>query len=555
VIPAPLPPDEQARLESLARYEVLDTAPEQGFDDLTALASHVCDCPVALVTFVDERRQWFKSRHGIDATETPRELSFCGHAILTTAPLVVPDTAVDARFFDNPLCIDGPRVRFYAGAPLVTPDGHALGTICVVDQTPRRLSAAQVDALERIARQVVTQLELRRVSIRAQRAAAAKAEFLATMSHEIRTPLNGVIGMTRMLLETPLSPEQREYAETVEASGEHLLAVLNDVLDFSKLEAGRVELECVPFDLHELCARALALFTPAARAKGVALELAWRLRAPSGRRGDPTRVRQVLLNLLGNALKFTTQGAVRVCVDGDDDGRVRVAVCDTGIGIAADALPRLFTRFAQADASTARRFGGTGLGLAISHMLTERMGGSLRAESALGAGSTFTFTLCLPVDAQAQASPARHAPDDDDDLSGARVLVAEDNPVNQRVLRRLLERLGCEATITVNGAEAVAVARAHDFDVVLMDCQMPELDGFEATEAIRRGDGPSARVPIIALTAGALEQDRTRCLAVGMNDFLTKPVERPALAQALRRALGIRPTLLMPRRSRLPPAA
>jgi len=586
--------------------------------------------------------------------------------------------AVAHRLFVKPLgALAAATGRFAAG------DGSARVAISTGDEFEEvgRAFNAMVEARTQLVEDRAT----------AQAVARAKSEFLASMSHEIRTPLNGVVGMSGLLLDTPLSPMQRDYAETLRRSAESLLLIINDILDYSKIEAGQLQLEQAPFDLEVVLKDVADLVAAAAQAKGV--ELAIRVAPDTPRHvvGDVSRIRQVLTNLAGNAVKFTHAGHVllEVSCEAPEDGRVRLrfAVQDTGIGIPADKLEHIFERFTQADASTTRRYGGTGLGLAISKQLVELMGGKIRVASELGAGSTFSFRLVLPV---AELPPERAVPtlagtralvvDDravnrrvlEEQLAGwrmragtaasaaealealrrareeadpyeialldyqlpdrdglslaqelranpafagvvllmlssvgvrpaeddagpvdawlvkpvrpsvlynalvdalarrrgeggrapptgpaeppaapalprlsARVLVAEDNPVNQKVILALLEKLGCRADLASNGSEAVEMLDRFRYDVVLMDCEMPEMDGFQATAEIRRRERDGAgwrRVPIVALTAYAMAGDRERCLAAGMDEYLSKPVRERELATTLASVAGSQPT-------------
>ena len=370
----------------------------------------------------------------------------------------------------------------------------------------------------------------------AEAASDAKSAFLATMSHEIRTPLNGVLGMAQAMSMDALSDPQRERLEVVRESAVALLALLNDVLDLSKIEAGKLDLEEIDFDLGEVMRGAHQAFTALANKKGLsfALDVAG---AEGVYRGDPTRVRQILYNLLSNAVKFTEQGEIRVLATLGEDG-LRVTVRDTGTGIPADKLPLLFAKFSQVDASTTRRYGGTGLGLSICRQLAELMGGDITVESVAGKGSCFTVTLPLPRTGEARGPSVLQSPRQASVDRPLRVLAAEDNTVNQLVLKTLLHHVGVSPVVVADGAAALEAWQAEAWDLVLMDVQMPVMDGVAATRAIRDLERQSGRprTPIIALSANAMAHQVASYLEAGMDGHLAKPIEIARLFEVVQSA-------------------
>ena len=787
--------DELKRLKALDEYNLLDTHPESEYDEIVQLASQIFDTPISLVSLVDEDRQWFKAKVGLDASETPRSMAFCHHAINSDGVFEVPDTHKDKLFVDNPLVTGDPHIRFYAGAPLKNPAGHVLGTLCIIDRKPRKLSTQEKMGLEVLAKQVVKSFELRKKNARLQnnlakytelveggdallcthdlrgfiidvnqRAAEKlgytvqelvgknmseimpqhahaelglylkniptlkrsngilelltsnkelvywsfyntlsengekvigfaldyteaiknkrklreqneileevkklspfgvfqfnitsgdvtwsdevyeifevekgrkidfefyqslihpddlgrllevvneaiesssdfqikhrivcengevktiegagrlvksnppklvgsvmdisdhaereselikakeqaeelgnlKQEFLANMSHEIRTPMSSIIGFARLLLKGEISDTDRHYAELIYAAGENLLSIVNDVLDFSKVQAGKLSIEAIEMDPTKLVTSSISLFNERAKDKGLRLLSDVGTKVPGAVMADATRITQVLNNLLSNAIKFTEKGFVEVHLSWHVSGNtswLQYKVTDTGIGIETNKLDDIFNSFEQAEGSTTRKFGGTGLGLTISKHLVELMGGEMQVESEVGHGSTFSFTI--PAKAVRISKRDSGIVSDEasvtSDLAGVKILMAEDNPNNQLLTKAYLSNYKAELTIANDGIEALEHIKKSEYDIILMDIQMPRLDGIKAAQRIKKNKNWKD-IPIVALTAHALAEERERIKAVGMDYYLSKPFRPEELVSTISKALRL----------------
>lgn len=538
-IEQPIPQNESERLAALRRYNILDTLPDHAFDDATKLVSYICGVPIAHISFIDENRQWFKSEIGVGVSEVPREISFCRYTIMESEMVEIPDTFLNERFKDDPNVTGGFKVRFYAGVPLRTPDGYNIGTLCAVDHVTKVLNENQRNALSIVAKHVINQLELRTKNIEldvqkkiAERAVLAKDSFLANMSHEIRTPLNAIIGFTDLLAQTKLDSIQRDYIDSVQIAGENLLLIINDILDLSKMDTGNLAIEAQPFNLKKTLKHVYNLLKVKVP-EAIEFNLFLDADLPEIVIGDHGRLNQILVNLIGNAIKFTEEGEITVSVKKLDETAdyysLRFSIKDTGIGIAEDKLTTIFERFTQAEDSITRKFGGTGLGLSIVKQLAELQGAEIQVKSKEGRGSEFFFVINYK---KANYTEAKKEPLAEDNLGKLKILLCEDNVINQKLAKSVIHNFGFDVDIAENGEEGIALLSKNNYDLVLMDLQMPLKDGYETAQYIRTE--MKSDIPIIAMTAHSFVGEQERCYSVGMDGYVPKPFKQLVLLETIK---------------------
>ncbi|KZN67588.1 hypothetical protein N478_02195 [Pseudoalteromonas luteoviolacea S4060-1] len=522
---AKLPVDESERLKSLREYEVLDTEAEHCFDEITELASQLCGTPIALVSLIDSHRQWFKSKVGLDASETPREFALCAHAILQDEVFEVCDASADVRFFDNPLVTGGPKIRYYAGAPLRSFSGQAFGTLCVINPKPMQLNAQQRNALTILGRQVVAQLELRKRIKEISEANQAKDEFLSNISHELRTPLNAICGFSELLQsseQTSLSAAQTTYVKNIDFGSQQLLSIVNSVLDLEKIDAGKMELQPEPTEISGLINNVLEMMVVDAKKAQIKLTSSISTELSDAVYNlDKTKLTQVLTNILSNAIKHTQANLTVKLVAKKVNDKLLIEVIDQGAGISEEDQRVLFDKYRQVGAV---RKEGTGLGLCICKGLVTLMGGHIYLSSELAVGTTVRITLPI-VNAQAKMQTKN---------TGAHVhchqyvCVVEDNPLNQVLMQTILKQLKCRFEIFDCAESMLSSPHLSEYDIFLMDINLPGMSGIEAQQHLKT-KCPSK--PVFAVTADIF---RERELRIAFDGVIAKPYRKVQISEVLK---------------------
>ncbi|WP_448211730.1 ATP-binding protein [Colwellia sp. MEBiC06753] len=531
-------PDENQRLNALYGYDILDSVKEQDFDELTQLASEICETPIALISLIDPKRQWFKSCVGLDVQETSRELAFCAHAIHEREIFEIPNALEDERFFDNPLVTGDPNIRFYAGAQLVTPEGYAIGTLCAIGDHPKTLNSYQKAALKTLAKAVITQLELRKKLKETQQASDYKTEFLSNISHEIRTPLNAISGFSQILVDKAknlaIPPQATEYLSEIEFSAQRLLHIVNSVLELGKIEAGKMDVTYNWFASRHFFNHLKGMLSVKANEKSLNLQFLINPNVPEYLYFDEGKFGQILINIINNAVKFTPPNKTITVSITAENKQLLITVIDQGIGIAKSEQAKLFDKYQQVAKHEYAE--GSGLGLSITKSLVELMAGAIALESELDQGTKVSITLPLT-----ETTPPNNISQSLDSsqlqsqLPRYHLLIVEDNAINRKVAQAVFGSLNQSISFAESGEAAVELCKSEQYDAIFMDIHLSGIDGITAARAIRALGVPT---PIFALTADIFLNAETCRERFEFDDYLAKPLEKEKLTLCLRQLAG-----------------
>ncbi|WP_338138728.1 hybrid sensor histidine kinase/response regulator [Leptospira levettii] len=532
---APLPKNEAARLSALKGLEILDTPEEEMFDEITKLASMICDAPISLVSLIDETRQWFKSHHGLKARETPRSLAFCSHAILGDEMFVVPNAKRDNRFKNNPLVNGDPNVIFYAGIPLALDDQIKLGTLCVIDNKPRELNEEQLQMLRLLGKQTVRLLQMRKDRDKleiekrlAERANAAKRDFIAAISHDIRNPLNSLLGMSEMIREQPIPESIHHYVDHIKNAGEVILNLVNDTIELSRLEENASVLNNEWFHLSQCLEVYHNFFKQETKRKKIEFQLKNEISETVYLLSDKRKLEKIIWNLTANAVKFTHHGSVDCHVyletKADENANLIIEIKDTGPGISPEIKDRLFQKYNEF-VPEGCEISGSGLGLSIVKLSLEEMNGEINVESKVGEGSTFKVKIPT-VWKREELSPGQKNLTNHNDSylpqfsSRKKVLIADDNELNRKVLKNYLKPLPFDIVEANNGIETERILGSDQFDIAFLDIEMPGKHGTEIAKAL---SSKKTRPILFACTGLCMPEEKEHILNSGFEYFMPKP--------------------------------
>lgn len=532
---APLPKNETARLSALKGLEILDTPEEEMFDEITKLASMICNVPISLVSLIDETRQWFKSHHGLDTRETPRSLAFCSHAILGDELFVVPNAKLDPRFKNNPLVNEPPNVIFYAGIPLALDDHIKLGTLCVIDNKPRELNENQIQMLRLLGKQTIRLLEMRKATERleieklsAERATAAKRDFIAAISHDIRNPLNSLLGMSEMIRETDLDPTILGYVDHIKNAGEVILHLVNDTIEISRLEENASVSNLEWFELYQCLHILDSFFKTETKRKQLEFKLQNYTNQNLLIHSDKRKIEKILWNLTANAVKFTNNGEITCSVSletkTNENGLLLIEVKDTGPGISPEVKDKLFQKYNQF-VPEGCGISGSGLGLSIVKLSLEELEGTVKVESKLGEGSTFKVSIPIvwkleEKNRNSSAAGVTNLNQLPKFSKQQKVLIADDNDLNRKVLKSYLKPFGFEIKETSNGLDTERELLNSLYDIAFLDIEMPGKHGTEIAKGI---SGKPNRPVLFACTGLCMPEEKEQILNSGFEYFMPKP--------------------------------